>query len=308
MSMKPRHLWNVVITCIYVLFGECVVTREVGDSQDQMHLGFWEVGTNSGSHFFAAKPVTSPAELWFTQWGTCCLNARSNSFSRGSKANHKCQRNALSSPWPHKRLSAKASWMFILWLLGMTELGIASAIVSQRREAILVKKEYRSLSDFIQKSLWHNIRSRIHHPARRIRKENSWVNWDAESLNNILHNYWSKKEMLMVCLISCFSRREAKKPDKDRCKISFLKKDIIYLFLEKRKRRDWEGERHQCVVASHTPPTRDLACNLGMCPDWESNQWPFGLQASAQSTEPHQPGLDVKFLFQESQLTMIDSC
>ena len=25
-----------------------------------------------------------------------------------------------------------------------------------------------------------------------------------------------------------------------------------------------------------------------MCPDWESNQWPFGSQASAQSTKPHQ--------------------
>ena len=34
----------------------------------------------------------------------------------------------------------------------------------------------------------------------------------------------------------------------------------------------------------------DLACNLGMCPDWELNQRPFGLQTGAQSTEPHQPG------------------
>ena len=25
--------------------------------------------------------------------------------------------------------------------------------------------------------------------------------------------------------------------------------------------------------------------------DWESNQWPFGLQAGPQSTNPHQPGL-----------------
>ena len=31
--------------------------------------------------------------------------------------------------------------------------------------------------------------------------------------------------------------------------------------------------------------------NPGMCPDWESNQRPFGLQVGAQSTEPHQPGL-----------------
>ena len=38
-------------------------------------------------------------------------------------------------------------------------------------------------------------------------------------------------------------------------------------------------------------PTRDLACNPGMCPDWEFNQGPFGSQVSTQSTEPHQPGL-----------------
>ena len=29
-----------------------------------------------------------------------------------------------------------------------------------------------------------------------------------------------------------------------------------------------------------------------MCPDWELNRRPFGFQAGAQSTEPHQPGGD----------------
>ena len=48
-----------------------------------------------------------------------------------------------------------------------------------------------------------------------------------------------------------------------------------------------KGEKQQCVVASHTPPTGDLAYNPGMCPDWESNPQTFGSQASAQSTEPH---------------------
>ena len=51
--------------------------------------------------------------------------------------------------------------------------------------------------------------------------------------------------------------------------LQFLK-DFIYLFF-----RDGKGERtrekYQCVVASHMPPTGDLACNPGMCPDWESN-------------------------------------
>ena len=32
--------------------------------------------------------------------------------------------------------------------------------------------------------------------------------------------------------------------------------------------------------------TGDLACNPGMCHDWESNCQPFGLQASTQYTEP----------------------
>ena len=65
----------------------------------------------------------------------------------------------------------------------------------------------------------------------------------------------------------------------------------MYLFIFREKRREGErgGEKHQCVVASRAPPTGDLACNPGMCPDWESNQRSFGSQAGAQSTEPHQP-------------------
>ena len=63
--------------------------------------------------------------------------------------------------------------------------------------------------------------------------------------------------------------------------------DFIYLFCY----IEGKGEKHQCVVASHAPPTGDLACNPGMCPDWESNQRPFGSQTGVQSTEPHQPGL-----------------
>ena len=52
-----------------------------------------------------------------------------------------------------------------------------------------------------------------------------------------------------------------------------------------------EGEKHQCVVASHASPTGDLAHNLGTCPDWESNQRPFSSLSGIQSTEPNQPGL-----------------
>ena len=52
-----------------------------------------------------------------------------------------------------------------------------------------------------------------------------------------------------------------------------------------------ERERHQHVVASHVPPTGDLAHNPGMYPAWELNQWPFDSLADTQYTEPHQPGL-----------------
>ena len=44
------------------------------------------------------------------------------------------------------------------------------------------------------------------------------------------------------------------------------------------------------MVASQAPPTEDLACNPGMCPDGELNWRPFDSQARTQSTEPHQPG------------------
>ena len=53
-------------------------------------------------------------------------------------------------------------------------------------------------------------------------------------------------------------------------------------------------EIHQ-LVASCMPPTGDLASNPGMCLDSEFNQRPFSLQASAQSTEPHQAGKILNF-------------
>ena len=78
---------------------------------------------------------------------------------------------------------------------------------------------------------------------------------------------------------------------------SLLFKDFIYLFLnilfifkEKGREGEREGKKHQCVVAAHVAPTGDLACNPGMCPDWELSPEPFGLQAGTQCTEPTQPG------------------
>ena len=65
----------------------------------------------------------------------------------------------------------------------------------------------------------------------------------------------------------------------------------LFIFRERGKEGEREGKKHQCVVASRAPPTGDLACNPGMCPDWEWNLWPFGSQAGMQSSESHQPGL-----------------
>ena len=44
---------------------------------------------------------------------------------------------------------------------------------------------------------------------------------------------------------------------------------ILFIYRERRREVERDGEKHQCVVASHASPTRDLAHNPDMCPDWE---------------------------------------
>ena len=73
--------------------------------------------------------------------------------------------------------------------------------------------------------------------------------------------------------------------------LSIFLKDFIY------SERGREGEKHQCVVATCTLPTGDLAHNPGVCSDWELNPRPFDSQADTQSTEPHQPELSYYFLY-----------
>ena len=51
-----------------------------------------------------------------------------------------------------------------------------------------------------------------------------------------------------------------------------LKRFYLFIFRERGREGERDGEKHQCVVHSRAPPTGDLACNPGMCPDWESNQ------------------------------------
>ena len=65
---------------------------------------------------------------------------------------------------------------------------------------------------------------------------------------------------------------------------------LFFIFRERGREGERQGEKHQCVFASCMPPTRDLGRNPGICPDWELNGRPPGLQAHAQSTELYQPG------------------
>ena len=69
----------------------------------------------------------------------------------------------------------------------------------------------------------------------------------------------------------------------------FLKILFIYFYTEGKGGRKRGRETSMCGCLSHTA-TGGLPHNPAMCPDRESNQWPFGLQSSTQSTEPHQPG------------------
>ena len=52
----------------------------------------------------------------------------------------------------------------------------------------------------------------------------------------------------------------------------------LFTFRERGREEEREGERHQCVVASHKALTGDLTHNPGRCPDQELNKLPFGSQ------------------------------
>ena len=77
----------------------------------------------------------------------------------------------------------------------------------------------------------------------------------------------------------------------------FKKRFYLFIFRDEGREGEREGEKHQCVVASFSPPTGDLFHNPGMCLDWELNLHPFDLQSGAQSTELHQPGLSFSKIF-----------
>ena len=61
----------------------------------------------------------------------------------------------------------------------------------------------------------------------------------------------------------------------------FFKRDFI--FTERGSEREREERNISVWLPLTCPLLGDLACNPGMCPDWESNQRPFGLQARSRS-------------------------
>ena len=52
----------------------------------------------------------------------------------------------------------------------------------------------------------------------------------------------------------------------------FFKLFYLFIFRERRREEKREGEKHQMCGCPSCAPPGDLACNPGMCPDWESNQ------------------------------------
>ena len=82
-------------------------------------------------------------------------------------------------------------------------------------------------------------------------------------------------------------------------------KDIIFSLLLEREK----GEKPPCereapighLLWALCPWTRGQTCNLGTCPDCESNPKTFGYRTTLQPTEPHQPGLSLFYAWHLGQ-------
>ena len=126
--------------------------------------------------------------------------------------------------------------------------------------------------------------SRFLHPEKRMTQPESWVvarkwkTWD----NLFCTHTVQHRGLHLICTQKYLLKTDNLTFSKDFYLFIFFDKScfqqihflIFYLFIYKERVREGEreGEKHQCVVASHMPPTGGLAHNAGLCPDWESNQ------------------------------------
>ncbi|KAF6109649.1 hypothetical protein HJG60_010887 [Phyllostomus discolor] len=51
--------------------------------------------------------------------------------------------------------------------------------------------------------------------------------------------------------------------------ICIFKKIYLLIFRERGRKVERDRKKYQCVIAFHMPPTGNLACNQGMCPELE---------------------------------------
>ena len=73
----------------------------------------------------------------------------------------------------------------------------------------------------------------------------------------------------------------------------------LFVYLKERgrskERETSTRERNICQLPSVCTLTMGQTCNLGMCPDWESNPQPFGVGDNAPTNWATQPGLELYF-------------
>ena len=119
--------------------------------------------------------------------------------------------------------------------------------------------------------------------------------------NLILMGCWKFLDKFHSCPHSqTFSLHKVKAPF--RCpweiiNVLFSCNPFTFFFKKNPYFREREGETPKCM-RDHTSPTGDLACNPGMCPDWELNQQPFGHRRAALNPLGHtSQGLFIFFLY-----------
>ena len=85
-----------------------------------------------------------------------------------------------------------------------------------------------------------------------------------------------KDRRTKTCTHTHRERKRERERERRKKSNNFLKRFYLFIFREKGREGEREGQKHQCVVVSHAPQacalTGDLAHSPGKYPDWELNQ------------------------------------